>query len=200
MKKIYVVILIALLCVSILIGVLIYRINNIGESEQNEEKILLSEKIEDECTEEWEELNNKNVISANSEEDKITPNTRFIIEKIYSKCGHAVKEEVEVPSECVNKTKEELESEYKNWEIKSFSNDEVVISKDETGICNKHYILRECNGVVAIYVLNSEGEEVFKEETSIGIEYLTETDLLSIRQGMQIYGDEKLNSFLEDFE
>lgn len=175
----------------IFIAIVIYIIaNNKGGSK---------EKLAKSTTNEYY-LKEPNDIVSTTLEEKITPNTNFIIEKEYEKCGHVVKEEVEAPRECINKTKNEVEQEYKGWNIKKFSNDEVIISKKENGYCDKHYILREREGVVAIYALDKDGKEVFKEATSIGIEYLTETDLLSIKQGMLIYGDEKLNSFLEDFE
>lgn len=192
MKKFrfYVVLLVVILASFILTETLI--INN----NKKKDKEKLAKNVSNEYY--LEELNE--IVSVTSEVEKITPNTSFVIKKEYSECGHIIKEEVEIPRECINKTKNELEQEYTGWNIENFSNDEVIISKKENGYCDKHYILREREGIVAIYALDRDGKEVFKEDTSIGIEYLTETDSLSIRQGMQIYGDEKLNSFLEDFE
>lgn len=195
LKLFYVVTLFFLLIIFILVGGLIYKIDNNNTERKNKE--TLAKEMGNEYIE--EEISN-DIISVTSEEEIITPNTSFIMKKIYDKCGHSVKEEVEMPKEWINKSEKELEIEYKNWDIEKFSREEVIIFKKENGYCDKHYILREREGIVAIYALDKDGKEVFKEDTSIGVEYLTETDWLSIRQGMQIYGDEELNSFLEDFE
>ena len=43
----------------------------------------------------------------------------------------------------INLTKEELAEECMGWEIKAFEPEEISLYKEETGICNEHYIIKE---------------------------------------------------------
>lgn len=151
-----------------------------------------------------EELNYtvKNDISITtvSEEEKTTPNTLLILKKEYENCGHTIKEYVEIPADLVNLTKEQIQKEYNNWIVEEFSEDEVILSKEIEGSCNQHYVLREKDGKIAIYNITDLGKEELKEITNISIEYLTEDDLLRLNGGIMAYGQEELNSIIEDFE
>lgn len=151
-----------------------------------------------------EELNYtvKNDISITtvSEEEKTTPNTLLILKKEYKHCGHTIKEYVEIPADLVNLTKEQIQKEYNNWIVEEFSEDVVILSKKVEGSCNQHYVLREKDGKIAIYNITDLGKEELKEITDISIEYLTEDDLLKLNGGIMAYGQEELNSIIEDFE
>ena len=68
------------------------------------------------------------------------------------------------------------------------------------GVCNQHYLLRQKDGIIAIYQIKDDNTEVLKEETGISTEYLTEVDRLRLEEGIRIYGEEELNSTLEDYE
>lgn len=72
--------------------------------------------------------------------------------------------------------------------------------KEVSGVCNQHYVLREKDGIIAIYQIHENNEETLKEETGISTEYLTENDRMRLEEGIRIYGDEELNSVLEDYE
>ena len=56
------------------------------------------------------------------------------------------------------------------------------------------------NGKVVIYLVSQEGRESLYEKTNISSEYLTETDLINMQDGLEIYGKEELNKVIEDFE
>ena len=77
---------------------------------------------------------------------------------------------------------------------------EVVLYKNVNGKCGEHYTVKDENGKVVVYNTNEKGEEVLYEETSISTEYLTENDVENIKKGIEIYGKQNLNSFIEDFE
>lgn len=100
----------------------------------------------------------------------------------------------------VNKTQEEIEQMYKDFKVESFSPNEVVLYKNVDGKCGEHYTVKDENGKVVVYNTNEKGEEVLYEETSISTEYLTENDVENIKKGIEIYGKQNLNSFIEDFE
>ena len=72
--------------------------------------------------------------------------------------------------------------------------------KEEEGFCNEHYILKEEQGVIAVYKVDKQGEETLYETTGISVEYLTESDKLELKDGIKVYGKEELNSMLENYE
>lgn len=142
----------------------------------------------------------KDIISTNVNEEKITPKTKLEIKKQYTQCGHIASENVELPTELINLTKEELANKYKNFTIETFSSQKVMLYKQEEGICNEHYVLREKDGFIAIYNTLNLGEENLRKITEISTEYLAESDLINLKNGIAIYGEKNLNAVLEDFE
>ena len=159
--------------------------------------------ITDDCVYEKEnkEIGNKDdEVEVNSTTEKVSPNAFLIIKKEYNECGHTTEDDVEIPSEMVNKTQEEIEQMYKDFKVESFSQNEVVLYKNVNGKCGEHYTVKDENGKEIVYNTNEKGEEVLYEETSISTEYLTENDVENIKKGIEIYGKQNLNSFIEDFE
>ena len=61
-------------------------------------------------------------------------------------------------------------------------------------------MIKENNGYIAIYYLDEQGNETLKETTSIVMQYLPETDIERLKQGIHVVGDEQLNATLEDYE
>lgn len=140
------------------------------------------------------------IIETSNKEEKVSPNAILVIRKHYNDCGHTVEDEAIIPEEIVNKTKKELEEMYANWEIRDFSFDKVVLYKELDGICKEHYVLRELDDKVAIYVIDEKGEEKLQEITSISTQYLPKEDLKKLENGIKAIGKEALNSVLEDYE
>lgn len=136
----------------------------------------------------------------NMQEEKVTPNTQFILQKHYNTCGHTTLDYVEIPSEIVNMNEKEVKEQYSDWKIKQFSKERVILEKQEEGTCDQHYILREKDGYIAVYWINQKGQESLKEVTGIATEYLTQNDLMEIEEGIVVYGLQELNSKIEDYE
>lgn len=207
MKKTYILaIIFAIIILGITAGIYFYLSNSRNKTAnmniQNEVN-KVSEKIEDECTEEYNELNNNentDILETNSSEEKISPNCLITLKKHYNKCGHTTKEYVDVSSDLVNKTKNDLQNKYEGWEIEKFSPTEISLYKEFDGECGEHYILKEDNGKIVIYRINEEGEEEIYETTEIAVDYLTEDDKENIKNGIKVNGQEELNQLIEDFE
>lgn len=197
-KVIIVFMLVGMFTVSIFTGIYIYRIFN-----QKESKFAKANQIYNNETFEKNnnanEINNK-IVNANSKEEKITPNTKLVLRKYYEECGHSINEYVEIPSELINMTKDELQEQYKDWNINSFSEKEVILIKIVNDFCNEHFILKELDGYVAIYKIDKNGKETLKEKTTISTKYLTETDKEHLKNEVKIFGIENLNKYIEDFE
>ncbi len=184
--------LIILFGVSAFIGFLIFKDN--GDT--------LNYAVTDDCVyeENMYEAGMLDNVEASSTEEKVSPNAIFIIKKKFKGCGHITEQEAQLPTEIINKTQEEVEEMYGDFEIEGFSSNEIILYKEVEGKCNEHYKIKEEDGVIAIYNINEKGEETLYDKTGISTEYLTESDLENIRKGLEVYGKQKLNSFIEDFE
>lgn len=204
MKKSWIIILVlAILIIGIIAGLAIYKIdekskNNIVEKEIN----TVSEKVTDECTEEYEELEEqaKLDIETNSSEEKISPNCLITLKRYYNECQHTINEYIDIPQNLVNGTREDLKKEYPNWEIQRYSSNEIILYREFDSNCGQHFILRNDNGKVIIYKINENNEEEIYEKTEISVEYLTETDKVEIQNGIRVNGVEDLNQLIENFE
>lgn len=170
------------------------------------DKIAKSEsKVTDECTEEGnmyydEEEEDDDEIIVSSAETKVSPNAKVIIERYYKGCGHKTKEYMELPTNLVNKTQEEVEENFPDYKIEGFSANEISLIKEEEGQCKEHYILKDENSNVVIYTIDANGEEKIYQKTGISTEFLPQTDKINLENGMKVFGKENLNSILEDFE
>ena len=170
------------------------EVNNSGTGSNN----YVSELVEDECTEEYEEMQKVAVVSVT--EEKLSANAILILKKYYDKCEHTINEYVELPPELVNMTEQEVQAEYPEWEVIGFEKGKLTLNKEFDDVCGEHFKLKIEDGKVVIYIINSDGTESIYEKTNISSEYLTETDLLNMQDGLEIYGKEELNQIIEDFE
>ena len=204
MKKKWIILLVVIIViVGVILGLVIYNKNkthknNIIENEIN----IVSEKVTDECIEEYKQLEEqaKIDIEANSNEEKISPNCLVTLKRYYNECQHVINEYIDIHPNLVNGTQEDLEKEYPNWEIQKFSSTEIILYKEFNSNCGQHFILKNDNGKITIYKINENNEEEVYEKTEISVEYLSETDKIKISEGIRVNGIEELNQLLEDFE
>lgn len=175
-----------------------YSENNIVTNELNE----ISEEIIDECTEEWEQLQEQAMleVEANSNEEKISPNCLLTLKRYYKQCSHIINEYTDIPQSLVNKTQEDLEIEYSNWEVREYSSTKVVLYREFDSDCGQHFILRNSDGKITVYKINENNEEEEFQKTEISMDYLTETDKVEIQNGIRVNGMEELNQLIENFE
>lgn len=167
-------------------------------NEITEDNTYISEIIEDECTEEYVKTRNLTTVSAT--EEKLASNAILILKKYYRKCEHTINEYVELPQELVNMTEEEVQAQYLDWEVIGFEKGKLILYKEFDDVCQEHFKLRLEDGNVVVYSVNNDGTESLYEKTGISSEYLTETDLINMQDGLEIYGKEELNQIIEDFE
>ena len=202
MKKIWMIIpIILVILIGIVVGRLIYNNNeklaNKNNIIQNEINIA-SEKVTDDCIEEYQEVQEE--VVANSQEEKISPNCLLILKKYYDECNHTINEYVDVPQDLVNGTEEDLKKEYPYWQIEKYSSNEIILYKEFNSNCGQHFLVKEDEGKITVYKINENNEEEIYEKTEISVEYLSETDKGKISEGIKVNGIEELNQLLEDFE
>lgn len=193
----------SLLVGSVICMYMMNRNQNMREQAEmkTENEIQISDKVSDECVDEYDELQEKIVEEANSnEEEKLSPNATITFEKFYKDCEHTIKNIEKIPNSLVNATKDNVEEKYETWTVKEFSKDKVTLFKELDGECGEHYMLRDVDGKINIYKLDEIGNEILLEETEIFTEYLTSVDKINMENGLIVYGKESLNKLLEDYE
>lgn len=190
-----------IIAIIVIIGAIIIGVQICKPNKEQEDIItkVSDEKIEDDCTDEYQEIQEE-MLQANSTEEKISPNCFITMKKTYNKCGHTTSEYIAIPKELVNKTKEDLKEKYAGWTIDKFSDTQIVISKKEEGECGEHYIVKDKEGKVVIYKLLEDGTENEYEVTDISTEYITDTDKINMKNGIKVNGKQELNQLIEDFE
>lgn len=199
-KSIIISAIIVIFILGTVIGVIL--INNFsGEKKESEIAEQNQEEIYDECTDEYEDLVQSNTLveETSSEGEKISPNCSIIFRRHYNDCGHTLEQYVSIPTELVNKTEADLQEQYQGWTIEEFSRNQIILSRDFDSECGEHYVLREKDGKVAVYLKTGNTEELV-EETDIATEFLTETDRIELQNGIEANGRIELNQLIEDYE
>ncbi len=199
-KSIIISAIIVLFILGTVIGVLLLK-NSIKEEENVEISEQDSEEILDECTDEYENMlqNNTLVEETSTESEKISPNCSIVFRRYYKECGHTIEQYSSIPADLVNKTEEDLQQQYEGWTIEEFSKNQIVLYREFDSECGEHYILREKDGKVAVFLKVGDSEE-FVEKTDIATEFLTETDKVELQNGIEANGRVELNQLIEDYE
>ncbi len=199
MKNITKIIIASIISVIIIAGITYIIFNQSKDEEKVPElNTYTSELVKDECIDEYAEEQNATAVT--STEEKVASNAILILKKYYAQCDHTINEYVELPQELVNMTKEEVQAHYPDWKVIGFEKGKVTLYKEFNDLCGEHFKLKIEDGKVVVYITNKDGSESLYEKTNISSEYLTETDLINMQDGLEIYGKEELNQIIEDFE
>ena len=197
-------VIITMICIVVVLGAVITGIL-ISKPDENEKPESVETKISDEnilddCTDEYEELENSNMLETNSSEEKISPNSSITYKTFYKGCGHTKEEYNNMPQELINCTKSEIEEKYTEWQVEKFASNEVVLYREVDGECGEHYLVKEKEGKLVVYKILENGEEQEYETTQISTDYLTDTDKIEMQNGIRVNGQQELNQLIEDFE
>ena len=192
-RKVFVGICILIIIVlAIFAGLYLYDMNNVNKENINNNVTEVNTREENiEITEALEIAN---------QEEKTTPNTLIIYRTYYTKCKHYINEYKDIDISSVNLTEEEIKDKNRDWRIKEFSAEQIVLEKEEEAFCNQHFKLKLIDGNVIIFIIDENGNEAEYQKTEITSEYLTNEDILKLTEGIVVYGKENLSSVLEDYE
>ena len=197
-------VIITMICIIVVLGAIItgVLISQPKDEQQNTvtQTQIGKEEILDDCTDEYEELENSNMLETNSSEEKISPNSSITYKTYYKGCGHTKEEYNNMPQELINCTKSEIEEKYTEWQVEKFASNEVVLYREVDGECGEHYLVKEKEGKLVVYKILENGEEQEYETTQISTDYLTDTDKIEIQNGIRVNGKQELNQLIEDFE
>ena len=199
-KLIITMISIIVVIVASITAVILFFPNREEETPRLETIVSENEEILDDCTEEYEGMEHETTIKANTQEEKTSPNCSVTTKTYYKRCGHTTSIYDNLPQEFVNLTKEEIQNNYQDYDIESFNSNKIELYQEKDGECGEHYMVKDKDGEVAIYKILEDGSQEELETTSITTEYLTETDKINIKNGIQINGKQELNQLIEDYE
>ena len=183
---------IVVIALGIFVGIYLYNMNNTANENFNNSitEVNLNENY----------IEEQNAIEISNREEKTTPNTLLIYRTYYTKCNHYINEYKDIDINAVNLNKNELQDINEGWRIEDFSSEQVIFSKEVEDFCMEHFKLKMVDGIVKIYILDEEGNETEYESTDITEEYLTNEDILKLKEGILVYGKESLTSTIEDYE
>jgi len=190
---------ISAILIAIVAALLLNQKNNKKDEVGESVKTKIGENIYDECTDEYEEMG-EDVITTNTEDEKISPNCKITLIKYYKGCKDKINDYISVPKELVNCTEKQLQGKYNDWEIKEFSSNQITLYKEFEGECGEHYLLKDKDGKIYIYKINENGKQEEYEKTDVATDYLPEKDKSAIKEGLKVNGKEKLNELIESFE
>ena len=139
------------------------------------------------------EVNNINI-------PKITPSTKMVYKYFYKLDNTTEVIEDVPPYFLIDLTRQDLEKEFKNWQIESFSASEVVMKTVIEGESIQHYIIGDYDGFVAVFYEKEINGNNLKEITNIPLESLSIEEQEEIKKGIKISGKEELIKFLQNYE
>lgn len=190
---------IIVIIVAIFTAIAIFHPNSAEDTGEIETEIA-EEEILDDCTDEYKEIEYRNTIKANTQEEKASPNCSLTTKTYYEKCGHTKSEYANLPQDLVNLTENEIQEKYPEDKIEKFSSNEIILYQEKEGECGEHYMVKDKEGTVVIYQILEDGSQKEIETTGISTEYLPETDKINMENGIQVNGKQELNQLIEDFE
>lgn len=189
-KSVVILMLILIAIIVFLFAMLMYNlktVRRIGNNMQNVNNVHNSQNVQ--------------VVQTNSEEIKISPNAIITFLKHYSNCGHVVRVKENAPKNIVNISKDAFSSLYSDWKINKFTSTEIELSKDFSGDCNEHFLVKSNpDGFIEIYKVQPDTSLVLHEKTDISVKYLSNEDIAELENGVYLYGKENLNAYIENFE
>lgn len=201
MSKLY----ISFICITIfIVGISIGTYISLQKYENNNNSTTeLTRQIQDIVIEQVQAnqvTNDESEEAMNEAEVKISPYAKLIIEKHYTKCGHSTVDIMDIPKELINFTEDEFKKKYDKWEVKEFKPKEISIYRDIDANCSSHFVIKEDEGYLTVFSEITNDILEFKEKTDIDVESLRDEDRIALKNGIRIYGDSELSSFLEDFD
>ena len=135
--------------------------------------------------------------TSTKQEQRVTSETKLVIEKWEEESEELVKEERDMPPEYAGLTREELEKQLLvKITLESFSEGKIVIRKVYNKSSEQGYILRLKDGEVVIY--RKDEEEPF-EKTGLKEENLSKQDKKILQGGYAVRTEKELYSVLENF-
>ncbi len=132
-------------------------------------------------------------------DNKINPSTKMVYQYYYADEGSTKVTEDEPPYFMLGLTFDDMVKYYTNWDIISFSPQEVVMRKTVYGKDSQRYIVCEKDGYITVYYEENGVKSAIKEITSIDTNGLSDIEKERLKKGFSVVGDYSLNRVLENY-
>lgn len=177
---------------SALAGYSLYKpINNNTNFEIKNEEAILNTKILQENIE--KEVSKSNIA-------KINQSTKMVYEYYYKVDNVTETFEDRPHYFLLNLTRQQLEDTFDDWNVKSFSEKEVVMQKIMDGQSSQNYLIGEYDGYIAVYYEKEINGTKLKDITSVPISSLPLEEQEEIKKGIKVVGDDKLMEYMSNYE
>lgn len=177
-----------------IMGVAMGIVVHVYENSRSENALLKDAKILNSLEQ------NEESLSTATNVEKTSPNAKIIFETYYEKCGHTIVSTQGIDKEDVNKTEKEIRDKYSQYEVKEFSSNKIVLCKRVDKICDNHYVVKQKDGVIAVFSKNDDGTETLKSKTDVSTKYLPKEDVDLLENGIEANSNEELEQILSDYE
>ena len=145
-----------------------------------------------------EETNNEDA-RVSSTDNKINPSTKMVYQYYYADEGTTKVSEDVPPYFMLGLTLDDMVKYYTNWDIVSFSPQEVVMRKTVYGDDSQSYFVCEKDGYITVYYEENGEKSSIKEITSIDTNGLSDEEKERLKKGFSVVGDYSLNRVLENY-
>ena len=129
---------------------------------------------------------------------RVMPHTRVVYEYNYPEHG-VVERILEEPSFFIlGMTQDEVSDVFMNWEVASFSADEVVLRRDLMVDQARQFTISSYEGFVAVFYIDEHSRSIV-ELTTKPISALAPEEQARLNEGIEVFGSDELFRALEDF-
>lgn len=132
-------------------------------------------------------------------QSKIQPSTKMIYQYYYPDDKVVEEQEDTPPYFLLDLTLTDMRKYYTDWQIVSFSSQEVVMRKIVQGKSNQRYIIGEKDGYVAVFYEQPQDGVVLHELTDTPLSALGEEEQQRLKDGIFVLGEDRLAKVLEDY-
>ncbi len=143
--------------------------------------------------------NLSNSLQKASTKETINSNTKIVYEYVYLG-GHKEVNETTAPKSWFGLNLSQFRTLFEDWQIKEFSPQKIIVSKNMNTYSPNHYVLGVYNGYVAVFQKNDAEKTNVKQVTKTPVASLPEQEQKKLTNGIDFYGDSELISILEDYE
>ncbi|MFI3173747.1 MAG: hypothetical protein R3Y53_00925 [Bacillota bacterium] len=129
----------------------------------------------------------------------LQPHSEIVYEYLYTKDNITKAVEQVVEPFVVGMSQEELEDVFLDWQVVSFSEEEVVLRKSIQGKSDEVYVIGQIDGYIATFYEDENKVMRLMEVTQIPLSILPEYEQRQLREGIFILGEENLLKLMADF-
>lgn len=117
--------------------------------------------------------------------------------KFIYKCGHEKNESKKVEDRFVGKTKENIEKNFLDVDVVSFSPKEISFEKNVDEDCPNHFIIRLIDN--KIYVFRTNDENTVYKKREVNVNDLSKEDIKNLTDGVRADSELELLEMMESF-